>query len=122
MRCGEVPGPYLLGRQGTASRQPRVPLISIRSHCLFTGRKLARSINRYTCVEEMLHMEPSLEQQIRERAYEIWNANGCEDGRAAEHWHSAERELLTTQATAAAIEIRRSKKSKGERPRVTLSR
>jgi Protein of unknown function (DUF2934) len=51
--------------------------------------------------EEMLHMERSLEQQIRERAYEIWNASGREDGRAAEHWLSAELELLGTQAAAA---------------------
>jgi hypothetical protein len=71
--------------------------------------------------EEMLHMERSLEQQIRERAYEIWNASGREDGRAAEHWLSAERELLAT-PVAAEIEITRSKKSKGNRPRVTLSR
>jgi hypothetical protein len=67
-------------------------------------------------------MERSLEQQIRERAYEIWNARGREDGRAAEHWLSAELELLGTQAAAAEIEMTRSKKSKGTRPRVTLSR
>ena len=65
-------------------------------------------------------MERSLEQQIRERAYDIWNASGRENGRAAEHWLSAERELLASQAAAAEIEIRRSKKSKGNRPRVTL--
>jgi hypothetical protein len=41
-------------------------------------------------------MEPSLEQRIRERAYEIWNATGRGDGRADEHWLSAERELLAT--------------------------
>jgi len=41
-------------------------------------------------------MEPSLEQRIRERAYEIWNATGREDGRADEHWLSAERELIAT--------------------------
>jgi Protein of unknown function (DUF2934) len=51
----------------------------------------------------MLPMERSLEQQIRERAYEIWNASGREDGRAAEHWLSAELELLGTQAAAAEI-------------------
>src|SRR5262249_61804332 len=72
--------------------------------------------------EECSHMERSLEQQIRERAYDIWNATGREDGRAAEHWLSAERELLASQAAAAEVEIRRSKKSKGNRLRVTLSR
>jgi hypothetical protein len=39
-------------------------------------------------------MEPAL--GIRERAYEIWNATGREDGRADEHWLSAERELLVS--------------------------
>jgi len=67
-------------------------------------------------------MERSLEQQIRERAYDIWNASGRKDGRAAEHWLSAERELLASQTAAAEVEIRRSKKSKGNRLRVTLSR
>ena len=41
-------------------------------------------------------MEPSLEQRIRERAYEIWDATGREHGRADEHWLSAECELLAT--------------------------
>ena len=68
-------------------------------------------------------MEPLLEQLIRERAYEIWNATGRQDGRADEHWLSAERELLTTQPTAAKIDGRPSKKPrKKNRPRVTLSR
>jgi Protein of unknown function (DUF2934) len=53
-------------------------------------------MNRCISFEEMLHMEPSLEQRIRERAYEIWNATGREHGRADEHWFSAERELLAT--------------------------
>jgi hypothetical protein len=50
----------------------------------------------------MLHMEQSLEQRIRERAHEIWNATGREDGRADEHWLSAERELLAKGQPAAA--------------------
>jgi len=44
-------------------------------------------------------MEPSLEQRIRERAYEIWNATGRADGHADEHWLFAERELLATPTT-----------------------
>jgi hypothetical protein len=66
-------------------------------------------------------MEWSLEQQIRERAYDIWNATGREDGRAAEHWLSAERELLASQGAAAGIQISQLKKSKGT-DRVTVSR
>ena len=74
-------------------------------------------------------MEPALEQRIRERAYEIWNATGREDGRAYEHWLSAERELLASarrQPTAAKLadspKVMTSNKPKANRPRVTLSR
>jgi len=75
-------------------------------------------------------MEPALEQQkIRERAYEIWNATGREDGRADEHWFSAERELLASvrrQPIAAKLadspKVVTSNKAKLNRPRVTLSR
>ena len=42
-------------------------------------------------------MEQSLDVRIRERAYEIWNAQGCPEGRADEHWLTAEREILTVQ-------------------------
>jgi hypothetical protein len=86
-------------------------------------------MNRCISFEEMLHMEPSLEQRIRERAYEIWNATGRGDGRADEHWLSAERELLATPRVQPAApkmdgrpKITTSHKPKGGRPRVTLSR
>ena len=39
-------------------------------------------------------MEQTLEQRIRERAYELWLANGCADGQADQHWLAAEREVL----------------------------
>ena len=42
-------------------------------------------------------MEQSLDVRIRERAYEIWNTRGCPEGRADEHWLTAEREILTVQ-------------------------
>jgi Protein of unknown function (DUF2934) len=42
----------------------------------------------------MALMEQTLEHRIRERAYEIWNANGRSDGQAEQHWLAAERELL----------------------------
>ncbi len=32
-------------------------------------------------------------EKIAERAYQIWQANGCPEGRAQEHWFQAEREL-----------------------------
>jgi hypothetical protein len=42
----------------------------------------------------MAQMEQTLEYHIRERAYEIWNANGRTDGEAEQHWLAAEREVL----------------------------
>ncbi len=39
-------------------------------------------------------MDQSLENRIRERAYEIWTAHGCVHGQADQHWLAAERENL----------------------------
>jgi DUF2934 family protein len=36
----------------------------------------------------------SLQQQIRERAYELYVARGCQDGHADEDWRLAEEEIL----------------------------
>jgi Protein of unknown function (DUF2934) len=44
-------------------------------------------------------MDHSLENRIRERAYEIWTAHGRAHGQAEQHWLAAEREVLAT-ATA----------------------
>ena len=41
-------------------------------------------------------MEHTLEHRIRQRAYEIWNADGRADGKADEHWLAAEREVLSS--------------------------
>jgi hypothetical protein len=47
-------------------------------------------------------MDQSLEDRIRERAYEIWTAHGCVDGQADQHWLAAEREILASATTALA--------------------
>ena len=39
-------------------------------------------------------MDHSLENRIRERAYEIWTAHGYVHGQADQHWLAAEREIL----------------------------
>ena len=39
--------------------------------------------------------DQSLENRIRERAYEIWIAHGCAHGHADQHWLAAEREVTT---------------------------
>lgn len=41
-------------------------------------------------------MEQALELRIRQRAYEIWHANGCTEGKSDEHWLAAEREVLAS--------------------------
>jgi hypothetical protein len=41
-------------------------------------------------------MEHTLELRIRQRAYEIWNADGRADGKADEHWLAAEREVASS--------------------------
>jgi hypothetical protein len=47
-------------------------------------------------------MDESLENRIRELAYEIWNAHGCVHGQAERHWLAAEREVLATSTAALA--------------------
>ena len=37
----------------------------------------------------------NLEEQIRRRAYELWEESGRESGRETEHWLMAESELLS---------------------------
>src|SRR5438034_3073340 len=50
----------------------------------------------------------SLENRIRERAYEIWTAHGCIHGQADQHWLAAEREILTeSTATLAGAQQKR---------------
>jgi hypothetical protein len=40
-------------------------------------------------------------EQIRERAHEIWEAEGRPDGRDGEHWREAERQLAEPGASPA---------------------
>ena len=47
-------------------------------------------------------MDQSLENRIRERAYEIWIAQGCVHGQADQHWLAAEREILAASTAALA--------------------
>jgi hypothetical protein len=41
-------------------------------------------------------MNQSLENRIRERAYETWTRHGYMHGQAEQHWLAAEREVLAT--------------------------
>jgi Protein of unknown function (DUF2934) len=49
-------------------------------------------------------MDQSLENRIRERAYEIWTAHGCVHGQADQHWLAAEREILAASTPTLARE------------------
>ena len=45
-------------------------------------------------------MQLPLDQSIRQRAYEIWDALGRPDGDPDQHWLAAEREILAGAAQA----------------------
>jgi Protein of unknown function (DUF2934) len=63
-----------------------------------------------------VHMQ-DLEQVIRERAYHLWIADGCNDGNADAHWLAAQREVLASslgnigrvQTSSAASAVRKKK-------------
>jgi hypothetical protein len=52
-----------------------------------------------------------LELTIRERAYQLWQEDGQQDGRAEAHWLQAQREILA----ASLASIARVPKSKAEK-------
>lgn len=39
-------------------------------------------------------------ERVRERAYQLWEAAGCEHGHEMEHWLRAEAQIIAEQATA----------------------
>ncbi|KAF0117570.1 MAG: hypothetical protein FD149_1073 [Rhodospirillaceae bacterium] len=43
-------------------------------------------------------MEMKLIERIRERAYQLWEAEGCEHGRDMEYWFRAEAQIAGEQA------------------------
>ena len=46
-------------------------------------------------------MQNQRHEKVRERAYQIWEREGRQEGRAEEHWSQAEQELADGQAPAA---------------------
>jgi len=51
---------------------------------------------RLVTKEEEMDMELDAAQRIRERAFGLWEAAGCPDGRAEEFWCQAEKEEAET--------------------------
>jgi Protein of unknown function (DUF2934) len=66
-------------------------------------------------------MEQGLEQRIRQRAYEIWEALGRPDGDSDQHWLSAEREVLAASVQAVASSTAKKRKSSRKAPRKAKS-
>jgi hypothetical protein len=67
-------------------------------------------------------MDQSLENRIRERAYEMWTAQGCVDGQAEHHWLAAEREILNAATAALARDKAPQKKKRRSRTRSKVPR
>jgi len=63
---------------------------------------------------------PNLEEAIRERAYQLWIADGQPEGKADIHWLNAQDEILTASVesvadTAAAVEVTATKPARRSR-------
>ena len=67
-------------------------------------------------------MDQNLENRIRERAYEIWTANGRMDGQADHHWLAAEREILAIVASPLPTPKRRAPTTKKKPARSTTTK
>ena len=46
------------------------------------------------CLQKGCSMDERVEEAIRRRAYDIWEAEGRPEGRDADHWHRARTEIL----------------------------
>jgi hypothetical protein len=49
-------------------------------------------------------MDDNREDRIRARAYALWEAEGCPEGRHAEHWHQAERDVDAAAGSSGAVD------------------
>jgi hypothetical protein len=80
--------------------QRRLPAAKINPSLTMLGDEEGSSSAR----SGRFQMDQSLENRIRERAYEIWTAHGCVHGHADQHWLAAEREILAASTPALARE------------------
>ena len=60
-------------------------------------------------------MTQAIEQRIRERAYEIWMATGCENGLADLHWLSAEQAVMDEALQPAAKVMKKAAKPRASK-------
>jgi hypothetical protein len=78
--------------------QRRLPVAKINPSLTMLGDEEGVIIRQIRTFQ----MDQSLENRIRERAYEIWTAHGCVHGQADQHWLAAEREILAASTPALA--------------------
>ncbi len=67
-------------------------------------------------------MNMEFEDLIRIRAYEIWQSEGCANGRELEHWTQAAKEVAEFAAAAAPVKTKAAAKNptnNAAKPRVT---
>ncbi|MBL8659545.1 MAG: DUF2934 domain-containing protein [Rhodospirillales bacterium] len=62
-------------------------------------------------------MSDDKQSRIGKRAFEIWQREGCPDGRSAAHWQQAEAEIVAEEADAPSP-----KKKAPPKPRQTVSK
>jgi DUF2934 family protein len=67
-------------------------------------------------------MEQALEQRIRQRAYEIWDAVGRPQGASELHWLAAEREVLAASVGPMEAQRKSTPRKSARRAKPTLSR
>jgi hypothetical protein len=90
--------------------QRRLPVAKINPSLTMLGDEEGVIIRQIRTFQ----MDQSLENRIRERAYEIWIAHGCVHGQADQHWLAAEREILA--ASTAALASKSAPKKKRRSP------
>ncbi|WP_321207367.1 DUF2934 domain-containing protein [Paraburkholderia domus] len=56
-------------------------------------RALAMSTPLPATTETIAMSDPTIEEKIRVRAYELWQQDGCLEGCADEYWHMVSNEL-----------------------------
>ena len=55
------------------------------------------------------------DEKVRARAYMIWEAEGCPDGKHLDHWQQAERKIAVEPPEEAASGVAKAAPSKGRR-------
>lgn len=61
-------------------------------------------------------MDGDLEHRIRERAYELWEAEGQPEGREDQHWRQAQADITEAQGKAAKTKTGTAKTATARKP------